>query len=54
MSDDHEAPITCKIKWTGPLDDGETVYIAIGVRFIKISTKDREMIEAMVAEYIVF
>jgi len=49
--EDHEMPVTCENVWSGKFISDETVYNVIGVRFIKISSSDREIIASMVAEY---
>ncbi len=51
LSEEHEAPVTCEKIWMGPMVTDETVYTAIGVRFIMISPRDREIIASMVEEY---
>ena len=51
LSEDHEALVTCEKIWIEPMVSYETVYTVIGVKFIKISPADREIIAAMVEDY---
>jgi len=50
-SENHEMLLTCKKVWAGKIISNETVYNALGVEFIKISSNDREIIASMVEEY---
>jgi len=44
-------PITCKKVWSGIKSAGNSEYNAIGVRFTKISSADRDIIDTLVAEH---
>ena len=50
-SEDHEMPVTCEKVWSGRIISDESIYHGIGVRFIKISSSDQDIIASLVAEY---
>ena len=47
----YKADLKCKKRWSGEMIADSTVYTAIGVQFINISTKNREIIVSLVEEY---
>ena len=50
-SEDHEMKVTCEKIWSGNFIVDESVCIGIGVRFTKISSRDRQIIATLVAAY---
>ncbi len=50
-SEDHEMSMPCEKVWSSKFISDEIVYDAIGVKFTKISSSDREIIASMVSEY---
>jgi len=52
--EDHEMYVPCEKIWSGSVVVNESVYSAIGVHFIEISSSDRKIIASMVGEYISF
>jgi len=50
-SEDHEMSMPCEKVWSSKFISDEIVYDAIGVKFTKISSSDREIISEMVEEY---
>ena len=50
-SQGHDMSVTCERVWSGKIISNEIVYNAIGVRFTKISSSDRDSIASMVEEY---
>ena len=46
-----DMPITCKKVWSDIEPAGNTDYNTIGVRFVKISSTDQDIIASLVAEY---
>lgn len=50
-SDNHELSLACEKVWSGKSITDETIYDAVGFKFTKISTTDREAIASMVERY---
>ena len=50
-SEDHEMSVTCEKVWSDSIILNESVYYGIGVRFTKISPRDKDIIASLVAEY---
>ena len=50
-SEEYEIPVTCEKIWSGSIIVDESVYSGIGVRFSKISSRDRKTIATLVAAY---
>jgi hypothetical protein len=50
-SENHEMSMTCEKIWSDDLILADSVYIAIGARFTKISSRDRKNIATLVEAY---
>ena len=50
-SEDHEIYVPCEKIWSDKIIHEEGVFNALGVRFTKISSKDREIIDSIVKGY---
>jgi len=50
-SKDHEMFVTCEKTWSYCFNTDGSVFNGIGVRFVNISSNDREIIASLVAEY---
>jgi len=44
-------PVTCEKAWSGDFYTYSFFYVAVGVRFTKISSSDQDIIASLVAEY---
>jgi hypothetical protein len=51
LSDDHIMPLTCEKIWSDKIIFDGSFHIGIGVRFTKISSKNRQILASKVAEY---
>ncbi len=47
----HEMSVTCEKIWSGKVVADDSVYIGIGIRFVKISSEDRKIIASLVKQY---
>jgi len=50
-SEDHEIYVPCEKIWSDKIIHEESVFNSLGVRFIEISSSDREIIASMVKGY---
>jgi len=50
-SEGHDMIVACKMVWLGKIISNEATYNAIGVKFTKISSNDRELLASLVEIY---
>ena len=51
LPEDHIMPLTCEKIWSDKIVFDGSLHIGIGVRFVKISSNNRQIIASKVAEY---
>lgn len=51
LPDNNEISVFCEKVWSGNIVDNDSVYNAIGVQFIKMSSHDRKVLTAMIKNY---
>lgn len=50
-SEDHQMRLSCKKVWAGKIISNETIYNALGVEIIEISSSDQKIIAEMVEKF---